>query len=440
MTLRKKAVKAEYIESEIPEWVGNEFIECLGPPPSAEKLAKIMSYKPPYEEAERLRPPAIRKQLLKRLERAYVPLTAQQNIADTLGQMIRSGYEHRAPSKPEFNQYLQTAYEAQVRGECIESAPELEPLCESFAIIGISGVGKSRLVHRALAQFPRLVWHPEIRRFSIPYIVVECPHNGTVKQLILNFFERLDKVLGTKYELKFTRARLPVEALIREVNTKAHLYGVGLIVIDEIQHVLAAPTENGKTLFMNFIVRFVNESVAPIVLIGTMSSLKLMQQDFRIARRTMGAFLKNYQKGREWDHFLKKIWRYQWTKNESLLTPKINEAMYQRTQGVLALAVKLYRAAQRRAIDSGVEEVTEELIHVVADDEFGRVAPMLKALASGDAVKLMKYGDLYIPTNSNKRPPKADKTNPTATGVAAPKSLLALMDEIMPSPETTAPA
>jgi len=295
-------------------------------------------------------------------------------------------------------------------------------------------------VHRALAQFPQLIFHRKLRIRSIPYLIVECPHNGTVKQLILNFFNRLDSVVGTDYEVRFTKRRMSVEALIREVNAAAHLYGIGLIVIDEIQHATAAkPIYVGKAakaakaaqggdaadLFMNFIVRFVNESVAPVVLIGTMSSLDMMQKDFRIARRTMGALLKNSTQDKEWDHFLKKIWRYQWTQVVSPLTQEINNTMFSRTQGVLALAVKLYALAQREAIESGYEEVTVALLNQVANDEFGRVAPMLAALASGDTSKLKLYSDLYVPD--------AIQSRNRAFANGSPMNLADLMNDINPS-------
>ena len=398
-----RPIRAKYTRSQIEEWVGNEYIECLGDPASTRDLARLMSYRPPYDRSERTHSTTNRRMYLRRLKRVYVPLTAQHSIAQTLGEMIRSGYEHRAPAKPEFHGYLQDLYDRKMSGGTVESAPDLDPICDSYAIIGISGVGKTRLVRRALAQFPKYVLHPKLGLHSIPYIIVECPHNGTVKQLILNFFKQLDNIIGTDYEGRFSKQRATNEALIREVNAAAMAYGIGLIVIDEIQHASVAATEEAKKLFMNFIVRFVNESIAPVVLIGTMSSLDLITQDFRIARRMMGALLRNYPQTREWNHFLKKIWRYQWTQKVTPLTPELNAKMYARTQGVLSLASKLYRAVQRRAIDSGSEEVTESLIDKVADEEFTRVQPMLDALASGDMKKLIKFGDLYVPEAIERR-------------------------------------
>jgi len=233
--------------------------------------------------------------------------------------------------------------------------------------------------------------------YQIPYLIIECPYNGTVRQLALNFFSELDKIAGTKYEVRFSKRHMTVEDLIREINAAAHLFGIGLIIIDEIQHAKAASGSNSEQKFLNFIVRFVNTSVAPVVMIGTMSSLGMLQSDFRQARRTIGALLSNHKQDHEWNQFLKILWDYQWTKKVCPLNQDLNDAMYERTQGVLDLAVTLYQYVQRRAIDCKSEEIDVELIHLVADEELTRVAPMVDALKTGDIAKLAKYGDLTLP-------------------------------------------
>lgn len=392
-----KCVIAQYTQSEIPEYIGNVFIEALGPIPSSHQLATLMTNHPPYDPLERERPDHIRKHLMLRLKRFYEPLTEQNSIAQTLGEMVRSGYINRNPSTPQFKRFLQQSYLQRQNLDIVEQIPDTEPMCDSYAVIGVSGVGKSRLTRRGLSQFPSLIWHPALRIYQIPYIIVECPYNGTVRQLAMNFFNELDKIASTSYEIRFTKRKMTVEDLIREINAAAHLFGIGLIVIDEIQHAKAASGTAGEKRFLNFLVRFVNTSIAPVVLIGTMSSLEMLQSDFRQARRTIGALLRNHQKDDEWNHFLECMWVYQWTKISTPLTEELNTAMYERTQGVLDLAVKLYQYVQRRAIDCQIEEISVDMIHVVANEDLTRVAPMVEALASGDYPKLARYGDLTMP-------------------------------------------
>jgi hypothetical protein len=389
-------VVAHYVPSEIPEYADNEYIEALGPLRSRKDLAKLMSYHPPYDHSERLQPAHVRKHLMLRLKRLYEPLTDQNNIAQSLSEMIYGGYVHRSPSSAKFREFLQQSYLTRLQGVS-EQIEDVDPMCDSYAIIGVSGVGKSRLTRRCLAQFPKLIWHPKLRMYQVPHIIVECPYNGTVRQLALNFFSELDKIAHTSYEVRFSKRNMTVEDLIREINAAAHLFGIGLIIIDEIQHAKTASGSSSEQKFLNFIVRFVNTSVAPVVMIGTMSSLGMLQSDFRQARRTIGALLSNHKQDGEWNHFLKILWDYQWTKKVCPLNDCLNDAMYERTQGVLDLAVKLYQYAQRRAIDCKAEEIDAKMIHLVADEELTRVAPMVDALKSGDVAKRAKYGDLTLP-------------------------------------------
>jgi hypothetical protein len=91
---------------------------------------------------------------------------------------------------------------------------------------------------------------------------------------------------------------------------------------------------------------------------------------------------------------MRELWKDQWTQVASAFTPEISEVFYERTQGVVDLAVKLYVLSQYRAMITGVEEITPELMNTVADDEFKLLKPMLDALASGDPVLIAKYDDL----------------------------------------------
>ena len=58
---------------------------------------------------------------------------------------------------------------------------------------------------------------------------------------------------------------------------------------------------------------------------------------------------------------------------------------YSLSQGVLDIVVKLFVLAQLRAIATGIERVTPELLQKVYDDELIPVHPMLDALRRNDA-------------------------------------------------------
>ncbi|MFP3361281.1 ATP-binding protein, partial [Planococcus sp. SIMBA_143] len=64
------------------------------------------------------------------------------------------------------------------------------------------------------------------------------------------------------------------------------------------------------------------------------------------------------------------------------------------SQGITDIAVKLFALAQGRAIETGVESITRELIIQVAKEDLKLVQPMLKALKDGRPTELGQFGDI----------------------------------------------
>jgi len=95
-----------------------------------------------------------------------------------------------------------------------------------------------------------------------------------------------------------------------------------------------------------------------------------------------------------WTLFLQALWRYQFTQHVSPLTPELSQALYDETQGITDLAVKVYMLAQIRAMTTGREQVTTGLIHSVAADSLRLAQPMLRALRSRDRAQLAQFEDI----------------------------------------------
>jgi hypothetical protein len=73
--------------------------------------------------------------------------------------------------------------------------------------------------------------------------------------------------------------------------------------------------------------------------------------------------------------------------------------MYQESQGIIDIVVKLFMLGQARAMELGVtrkqpEIMNSELLQKVASDHFKIIAPMINALKSGNHYKIEKYNDL----------------------------------------------
>lgn len=397
-------VEAIYRPSPLLDYRGNPFIEALPEEPSDEHFARVLPSRPPYDESERRLPRHLRAHCILRLLRYFEPLGKHYDLALRMDMMMRSGYVSRNPNKPAFRERLQAIYELSQQSE-LEGAPwEDEFPSWSMALVGVSGSGKTRAIKRILTQYPQCISHKQYNLTQIPWIFVESPNDGSVKELCTGFFRAVDRVLGgNDFVKRFGGDRVTGPRRIFEVAQTARLFGIGLIVLDELQHIRAAGTTGSEKL-LNALVTLVNASESPILMVGTSSARHLLQSDFRQAKRASGLG------GLDWDRsemddelrfLFKEIWRYQWTAEESPYTEEIERVLYDKTQGVIDLVVKLYVLAQYRAIAIGFEKVTPELICSVADDEFKLLQPMLDALASGDPVRIAKFDDLS-PLNFDK--------------------------------------
>jgi hypothetical protein len=180
----------------------------------------------------------------------------------------------------------------------------------------------------------------------------------------------------------------------------ANLHALGALVIDEIQHL--NKTKIGPDALLNFLVTLVNTIGVPVILIGTLSAIPLLQENFRQARRASGLgslIWDRMPKGKAWDYFIDQLWRYQWTSVPTEISPEIRDVLYDESQGILDIVVKLFMLAQLRVVSigevrHGPEVLTAELLRKVAREDFRIVRPMLDALRANDEKALLKYDDL----------------------------------------------
>ena len=97
----------------------------------------------------------------------------------------------------------------------------------------------------------------------------------------------LDKVLHSQYYRRHCRGRTSVDDLLILMAEKANEHCLGILVIDEIQHLNRAKSGGAATM-LNFFVTLVNTIGVPVVFVGTPKATEILQQDFRQARRSCG--------------------------------------------------------------------------------------------------------------------------------------------------------
>ncbi len=70
----------------------------------------------------------------------------------------------------------------------------------------------------------------------VVYLKIDCSHNASLKEICLNFFRALDRALGENYEKRYGLKKHGIEIMLALMAQIANSYALGLLVIDEIQH------------------------------------------------------------------------------------------------------------------------------------------------------------------------------------------------------------
>lgn len=392
-------VKAVYRPAEVPEFAGNPLIEALPPILSDEGWAELLGSYPLIHESERELPVHLRSYLVMRLQRYFLPLPRHMELAQRIGLLLRNGYVGRNPLTADRGHLFQKLYQS-VQKENLAGATfnDFNPAI-AMSLVGFSGMGKTTSVERILNTFPQVIFHDKHNFHQVVWLKIDCPKGGSTRQLGFDFFSTLDNVLKTEHRQDFN-VRTNADELLERAKQLAVVYHLGVLVIDEIQN-LNVKKSGGREEMMNFFQEVCNTLGVPVVLMGTNKAMRVLQLDFRQARRNAGAgsfIWEAMPNDAEWQYVVEDLWQYQWVRKPIPFTPDIAESLFADVQGIRAILGAAFQLAQIRAMRTGEESVTPELIRRVIQREFQPVLAMLKALASRDPRRLKNYEDI-LPMN-----------------------------------------
>lgn len=383
-SISKGIVSAVYKEQEIIDFKDNPLIEALPPILSPEEAYEKLSFYPPYDVKEANLPTHIRYHAIPRINKFFQPVMQHLDLEQRFSRLLRHGYVSRNPRLADYNRAL-------------NGAQDIRSTASSMTLMGFSGIGKTTAIERVLSLYPQAILHEHpLNLMQVVWLKLNCPHDGSLKSLCLDFFLKMDTLLDTNYYEKFGSRRNSISSMVTQMGKIARLHCIGAIIIDEIQHLLAT-RDNSSEKMMNFFVTLINEVGVPVILIGTMRAKTVLQQDFRQARRGSGQgdmVWQQMKKDDDWDLLIESLWEYQWIQQRTSLNEELNQTLYEESQGIVDIAVKLFALAQGRAIETGAEKITPAAIKQVARDDLKLVQPMLKALKDGRTSELEKYADI----------------------------------------------
>jgi hypothetical protein len=339
MVLPDKITKAIYCDSLVEQYRRNPLIEALPPIMSCKQVAQGLTSAIKFNPADIYVDGAHRAHIIAQLVGGFFqPFANHLELETKITVMLRQGYVGRNLNDGSLNAHLQNGYERVMTGELdVFRFAQAKSTAQSFSLIGCSGIGKSSTLNRILAAYPQAIFHEQYNFTQIVYLKIDCPHDGSLKQLCNHFFEAVDEVLHTDYKTKYVLKRHTVETLMALMSQIANVHALGVLVIDEIQH-LNASKSGGTEKMLNFFVTLVNVIGLPVVMVGTPKAKSIIEIDLRSARRStgFGALLWNplqspspktdpdQIKLTAWGAFTNKLWQYQWLqKREETLTEEM---------------------------------------------------------------------------------------------------------------------
>lgn len=232
---------------------------------------------------------------------------------------------------------------------------------DSFTIIGVSGIGKSSAISRAVTLITenRIVEVEKPYTNIIPCVIVQCPFDSSVKGLLLEILRKVDEVLDSGYYQNALKARATTDMLIGSVSQVA-LNHIGMLVVDEIQNVVNS--KNGKSL-IGALTQLINNSGISICMVGTPESTAFFGQAMQLARRSVGLQYNTMGYDAYFRDFCKEVFRYQFVKQKTEITDAVTEWLYEHSSGVVSVVVALVHDAQEIAILNGKEILNLETLN-----------------------------------------------------------------------------
>jgi hypothetical protein len=148
---------------------------------------------------------------------------------------------------------------------------------------------------------------------------------------------------------------------------------------------------------LSFLTKLDNTLGVPVIRVGT-NEMEELFSTFVTARRATGMQFTIWDRivnPMQWSLFMTGMWSFQWTKTFVPLSEELKSVFYEITQGIIDIAIKLYKMVQWKAISlRGKEIITIDLIRQVAADGLGPLLPMLEYIRQGHKDWKLRYGSI----------------------------------------------
>jgi hypothetical protein len=315
--------------------------------------------------------------------------------------MVRTSYRLRNPTIVANRRRLNSFFAH--HGKQASRLPVGNPIVFGLMIMGITGLGKSAALHRALSIFPNEVvphgpseaagWD---QHAQIPYLVVQLP--SSLGGLLHAILSAIDDKLNTDFTLQYSPSRnWSNDKLLVEVPLLLLKYSVGILVIEEIQARNFANAPHRQEMLLMFL-RLLSYGI-PVVLVGNPLGFSLLDQFAQDLRRlTRGEPIelmpaesvddKNWDEGialATWNHCPLK---------SSVLYEAVREDLWRNSGGIPEFSAAIGAGTLRLAEAKG-NRTPDHLKTFLRDSKKLRAhKDLIEGFAQKDPVRLSRYLDV----------------------------------------------
>lgn len=393
---------AVYRDTGVSRFSGNPFIEALPPIESTklEFLTLLSHYPTRPSAATRRSGEVVRIMELSAVNDLVFPFPEYQKAGLALATMMRDTYVARNPL---------TALDRQRRHALATSARDGFPFPSNWKssakghfMMAVSGMGKTTFALAYLLKYPQVIVHSaykgtELRCHQVVYVVLRVPHDATLKSLCIQFFDEIDRLLGTNYarQAKGIRNVAPMVELMNQVATAVSL---GFMVIDEVQNLKSARGNNADFV-LNLFSEIIERLGIGLLALATPAVQSVIEGSVRNARKLASygetVLRPMARTDPQWDDFCEAYWDYTYVKTKTPLTKAILDAWHKASAGNTAFAALAFVLSQRNEI-GGREIIDATAFERTAATDMAFLQPAIGALRSNDPRKLRTFDDLIF--------------------------------------------
>jgi len=397
------SMPAIYKRTGVRRFDGNPFIEAL---PSMEKtkdsiLDRLINYPDPPTKADRRKSEMVRLAEAGVVSSIVYPFAEYKRAGTNLTINLREPYVARNPITIEDKQ--RRAAIALQESQGVPFPSNWNSSAKGQSLLGISGSGKTTFAESFALPYLVVIEHTEyngipLKCRQIPWVTLRVPHDATLKSLCLQFFERIDSILGNTNYLREARGARSVSQMVMLMAKVATAVSLGVIFVDEVQNLRSARGTQAEVM-LNLFSEIIEKAGVSLVIAGTPAVEDVIDKNVRNLRKLNSGGESRFSLMKlgdpEFDAFCDKYWEYQYVGKPRRLTPEIRKAWHRSGAGNPAFTAMAFMLAQRTEI-GGREQIDEVSFERVSKKDMAILEPAISALRSGKSARLREFDDLLF--------------------------------------------